>query len=138
MHKLNMSERLQQLTKKAIAPLSGFLVASIVIDKNGNEYKGVNIEYEVPTNSICAERNALLTAFTNGVRMGEILEVHIIAYDTNNPNEDFVVTPCGACRQAINEASNKAANVFMYNLKGDVKSMSISDLLPASFDGVGK
>lgn len=138
MHTLTMSERLTQLTKKASAKDSGFLVASIVIDKDGNEYKGVNIEYEVPTNSICAERNAISTAITNGVRFGEIAEVHVIAYNTNVTNEDYFVPPCGACRQAIFEVSNGEAKVFLYNLKGESKETTIRDLLPLAFEGVDK
>ncbi len=138
MHKLTMTERLKFLTKKAIAEQSGFLVSSIVIDKNDNEYLGVNIEYEVPTNSICAERNALTTSFTNGVKMGDIKEVHVYAYNTHKPDEDFIVSPCGACRQAILEASKGEAKVFMYNGKGEVKEMTISELVPFAFTGVEK
>ncbi len=138
MHKLTMFERLVFLTKKAIAPNSGFLVASIVIDKDGNEYSGINVEYEVPVNALCAERNAITTAFTNGVRMGEIKEVHVVAVNTNVDDKDYTVTPCGACRQAILEASNSEANVFMYNLKGEVTQMTINELLPGGFTGVDK
>ncbi len=136
MHELTMLERLQFLTKKAIADKSGFLVASIVIDKEGKEYKGVNIEYEIPTNSLCAERNALLSSFTNGVRMGEIKEVHVYAYNTHKHSSSYIVTPCGACRQAILEASRGEAKVFMYNDDGEVKETPIRELLPSAFDGV--
>ncbi len=138
MHTLTMKERLQHLTRKAVADISGFLVSSIVITKDGQEFTGVNVEYEVPTNSICAERNAISTAFTNGVRMGDIKEVHVYAYNTHNPSEEYIVPPCGVCRQAILEASKGEAKVFMYNAKGDVKEMTIAELLPFSFNGVEK
>ncbi len=139
MHTLTIHEKLIFLTKKAVADKSGFLVASIIIDKNGMEHHGVNVEYEIPTNSICAERNALSNAFTNGVKMGEIKEVHIIAHNTHKPDdEDYIITPCGACRQAIFEASNGEAKVFMYNKKGEVRELNINELLPGAFSGVDK
>ncbi len=138
MYKLKMFERLIFLAKKAVADKSHFLVASIVIDKEGNEYSGINVEYEIPTNSICAERNAISTAFSNGVRMGDIKEVHVLAINMNKQDENYIVTPCGACRQAILEASNQEAKVFMYNTKGEVKETAISDLLPGAFAGVEK
>ncbi len=136
MHKLTMLERLMFLTKKAEASISGFYVSSIIIDKEGNEYEGVNVEYEVPTNSICAERNAITTAITNGMRIGDLSEVHVYARNSHAQDELYIVSPCGACRQAILEASKGGAKVFMYNEKGDVKEMTISELLPFSFDGV--
>ncbi len=138
MHTLTTLERLQFLTKKAIAPMSGFLVSSIVVDKDGKEYTGINVEYEIPTNSICAERNAISTAFTNGVRMGDIKEVHVYAYNTHTKDKSLMVTPCGACRQAILEASNCQAKVFMYNGNGDVEETTISELMPKAFKGVEK
>ncbi len=138
MHTLTMLERLQHLTRKAVAPISGFLVSSIVIDKDGREFTGVNVEYEIPTNSICAERNALSTAFTNGVKMGDIREVHVYAKNTHKDEASFIVTPCGACRQAILEASTCEGKVFMYNDNGDVEEQTISELLPCAFKGVEK
>ncbi len=138
MYKLKMYEKLIQLTKKSLAKNSNFLVASIVIDKNGIEYNGVNVEYEIPTISLCAERNALTNSFTSGVRMGDIKEIHIISSNRNNLDKNYFVTPCGSCRQAIYEASNGTAKVFMYNLKGESKEISIKELLPLAFSGVKK
>ncbi len=138
MYKLTMKERLHFLTKKAIADISGFRVASIIIDKNGNEFEGINVEYEVPTNSLCAERNAITTAFTTGVKMGDIREVHVYAQNSNLPESIFKVSPCGACRQAILEASKGEAKVFMYDANGDIEETTIRDLLPFAFEGVEK
>lgn len=138
MHKLTLFEKLNHLTRKSISPLSNFAVSSIVIDANGNEYNGVNIEYEIPTNSICAERNAIINALTNGAKMGEIAEVHILAMNKNNPEKVFTITPCGVCRQAILEASNCEAKVFMYNQNGEVTIKTIRELLPDAFEGVDK
>lgn len=138
MHKLTMVERLTFLTKKAVAHKSNFLVASIIVDKDGVEHQGVNIEYEIPTNSLCAERNAITTAFTSGVRLGDIREVHVLAKNLNIDQPDLIVTPCGACRQAILEASAGKAVVHMYSLNGEVDTKTIEQLLPGAFHGVDR
>ncbi len=136
MHELTMLEKLIFLTKKAEAEISGFYVSSIVIDEKGNEHQGVNVEYEVPTNSLCAERNAITTAITNGMRIGELKEVHVFARNSHKVDPSFMVSPCGACRQAILEASKGEAKVIMYNENGETREMSIKELVPFSFDGV--
>ena len=130
-----MFEKLNKLLNSSQAKYSDFFVASIILDKNNNEYKGVNIEYDVPTNSICAERNAIANAFTNGMKFGELKEVHILGKKTKKPNKDLFVFPCGVCRQAIIEASASNAMVFIYDLNGNVKSYKINDLVPHAFTG---
>lgn len=129
-----MLEKLKELIKNSEAKNSNFKVASIIKDINGNEWEGVNIEYLIPTNSICAERNAISTAISKGMKMGELREVHIYA-ESNNFNEEMFTPPCGLCRQAILEASNGNSKVIMYNSKGKIKETNISALLPEPFDG---
>ena len=130
-----MFEELKILINKAQAKYSDFYVSSIIVDKENNKYKGVNIEYDVPTNSICAERNALAHAFTEGMQFGDLKEVHILAKSNKKPNNDMFVSPCGICRQAILEASDCESTVFLYNLNGEVKTYSILELLPKAFTG---
>lgn len=130
-----MLERLKELLNKTYVPSSNFKVASIIIDNNGNEHEGVNLEYAIPTNSICAERNAISTAITNGMKFGDLKEVHVYAESMNNFDPELFTPPCGACRQAILEASNGNAKVFLYNSKGEVKESTIKDLLPLAFTG---
>ncbi len=136
MHKLTIHERLVFLLKKASADQSKFLVSSIIVTKDGQEHNGVNVEYEIPTNSLCAERNAITTAVTTGMKLGDVAEVHIIARNLNKEDEESFTPPCGACRQAIFEASNGEAKVFLYNFKGDVKEFTITELIPEAFTGV--
>lgn len=130
-----MLKKLKELLLTAYAPNSQFKVASIIIDKNGNETHGVNLEYVIPTNSICAERNAISSAITNGFKMGELKEVHIYAESTNAFDPELFTSPCGACRQAILEASRGEARVFLYNSKNEIREYSIRELLPHGFTG---
>jgi cytidine deaminase len=62
-----MFEKLQKLLKNSYSPYSNFKVAAIIKTKNGKEYKGVNIESAAFSNTICAERNAIFNAITEGV-----------------------------------------------------------------------
>ncbi|BDU67798.1 MAG: cytidine deaminase [Candidatus Tyloplasma litorale] len=138
MHKLTIFEKLTKLIKNSEASSSNFLVSSIVIDKNKKEYQGVNVEYQIPTNGICAERNAISTAITNSMKIGDLEEVHVFARNLNNINENSFTPPCGVCRQVIYEVSNGKAKVFLYNSKGEVKKYLIQELLPMAFEGVEK
>ena len=75
-------------------------------------------------------RSALFSAYSNGYRKDDILELVVIA-NTNKP-----VSPCGACRQVIVELMNPDAIITMTNLKWDIKTVKVSELLPFGFDEV--
>jgi len=80
---------------------------------------------------MCAERTAIFSAITNGVRRGDIAEVHILARNAEKLlTEAF---PCGACRQVIAEQSNNEAKVYVYRSESDVSEHKIADLLPHAF-----
>ena len=48
---------------------------------------------------------------------------------------DTPISPCGACRQVMAELLNSDTPVYLTNLKGDVKKMTVKELLPYSFSG---
>ena len=130
---MNYKDRLLNLLDKSYAPYSKFNVASIVVDVNGNEYEGVNVENATFGATQCAERNAINTAVTQGMKRGELKEVHIIA--RNNAGELIDASPCGICRQVILEQSEGNAIVYLYDETGLVKEQKIKDLLPDAFTG---
>ena len=121
-----------ELAKKAydtaFAKYSKFQVGAVVVLNNGEYIIGSNVENASYGLCNCAERSALFSAYSNGYRKDDILELVVIA-NTNQP-----VSPCGACRQVIVELMNADAIVTMTNLKGDIKTVKVSDLLPFSFD----
>jgi len=122
---------LEILLDKASAPYSGFSVASIVVTKEGAVFKGVNVESVAYPTTICAERNAMFSAVTNGVKRGDITEVHILA---RNIGKKLVAAfPCGSCRQVIAEQSNNEAKVYVYTSPTEVSEHSIAELLPHAF-----
>lgn len=131
-----MIDKLIKLLDNSISEKSKFKVAAIIVDTNGTEYNGVNVEYQIPTNSSCAERTAILSAIANGLKLGEVKEVHILASKHDGSEPERFTPPCGLCRQAILEASKGEAQVYLYNLNKEVKQYSITELLPEAFTGV--
>jgi cytidine deaminase len=130
---MNYFTQLNTLLDSSSAPYSGFNVAAIVITRDGQMYKGVNVESAAYPTTICAERNAIHTAVTEGSQTGDIKEVHILA---RNAKKTLVKTyPCGSCRQVIAEQSGNDAIVYSYTSATEVEQHTIAELLPFAFLG---
>ena len=110
---------------KAYVPYSKFKVGAALLTEDGKLYHGCNVENAAYSMCNCAERTALFSAYANGDRDFKILAV--IA-DTDGP-----VSPCGACRQAISELCRKDMKVVLTNLAGDIKEITVEELLPGAF-----
>lgn len=120
-------ELVKKAYENAYAVYSNFKVGAVLVLKNGEYIIGANVENASYGLSNCAERTALFTAYANGYRKDDILELVVIG------NTDQPVSPCGACRQVICELMNADAIITMTNLKGDIKSVKVEDLLPFAF-----
>ena len=114
--------------ENAYVPYSKFKVGAALLLKDGTIIRGCNVENASYGLCNCAERTALFTAYAKGYRKDDIVAMSIAA-DTLGP-----VSPCGSCRQVMSELLNKNTPVYLTNLKGDVKEMSVEELLPYSFD----
>ncbi len=109
--------------RNAYAPYSRFKVGAAVLTKEGKIFTGCNVENASYGLSMCAERVAIFKAVSEGYK--DFIAIAVVA-DTDDP-----VKPCGACRQVMAEFGN--FDVIMANLKGDVKIMKVSELLPEAF-----
>jgi len=119
-------DKLKRLLKNSYAPFSKFNVASAVEGGSGNIYYGVNVENISFSLTICAERNAIFHAISEGEKT--IIKVFILS-TAKSP-----ITPCGACRQVISEFS-KDAKIIMFSNDGvNYEEKSIKKLLPDRFD----
>jgi len=130
---MNYFNQLETLLDFASAPYSGFNVAAIVVTTDNKTYKGVNVESAAYPTTNCAERNALQTAVTEGAKIGDIKEVHILA--RNAENRLVQAYPCGSCRQVIAEQSANNAMVYCYASETEIAAHSIAELLPHAFLG---
>lgn len=111
---------------RAYVPYSKFPVAAILVDDNDNEYYGINVENASYPLSLCAERNAITTAVTNGMKKIKYI------YVTGNTTEP--ISPCGACRQVISEFATDDTRIYLGNCNNEkYKELTIQELLPYRF-----
>lgn len=125
-------EQKYELVKKAYdnsyAKYSHFQVGALLIMKDGSYVLGTNVENVSYGLSNCAERTALFSAYAQGYRKDDILELVIMGKSEN------LIYPCGACRQVIIELMNKDALVTMVNLNKKYQTLTVKDLLPYAFE----
>lgn len=122
---LNYIDEANFLLEKAYVPYSKFPVAALLIDNNGKIHKGVNVENASFGLTLCAERNAITTAVTEGMKKIKLL---VITGNTPEP-----ISPCGACRQVIREFSDKDTVIILTNRNRKYRIISLEELLPYSF-----
>ena len=127
-----MKKILEAATKareNAYVPYSHFKVGAALLLKDGSIITGCNVENASYGLCNCAERTALFTAYASGIKKDDIVAMSICG-DTEGP-----ISPCGACRQVMSELLAGYTPVYLTNLKGDVKEMTVAELLPYSFSG---
>ena len=122
-----MKEKLIKLLDNSYSPYSNYKVASIVINKDNKEYSGVNVENISYGATICAERNAITSAITDGYKKGDFKELHLMC-------QDDLSVPCFICRQVISELFDKETKIYSYNKKGDIKTYTVDELCPLPFE----
>ncbi|MGM0508010.1 MAG: cytidine deaminase [Fusobacteriota bacterium] len=122
---LELIDKTIKIRERAYAEYSNFKVGALIISDKDKEYSGVNVENQSYGLSMCAERNAIFSGITNGMKKIKLI---VVVGDTKEP-----ITPCGACRQVMSEFSDKDTKVIMSNLKKEYKIVSMKDLLPFAF-----
>ena len=116
--------------KFAYVPYSHFPVDSALHSKNGQVFRGCNIENASYTPTICAERTALFKAVSEGVR--EFDAIAIVGSKVGETNT-LVTGPCGVCRQALYEFGGPELTVIMARSEDDYIVTTLGDLLPYGF-----
>lgn len=109
----------------AYCPYSKFAVGAAVLGASGEIYGGCNVENAAYSVTNCAERTAIYNAVSAGEE--DILALAVVT-ESSPP-----ATPCGACRQVV--AEFRIPHILIANLAGEVKEMTLSELLPDAFSG---
>lgn len=131
-----LMEKAVEARKKAYAPYSKFNVGAAFLLENGEIVLGNNQENAAYPSGMCAERVGVWKVGSEfpGVK---IKTLAITAAST----ESLVsrpVGPCGACRQTLSEYEINQKEpieiLFMGEVGEIVKTKSLLDLLPFSFD----
>lgn len=112
--------------KNSYAPYSGFHVGAALACKDGRVFYGANIENASYGATNCAERSAVFSAYSNGIRKDDIEALAIVADGAT------VATPCGICRQVLSELLKSDTPIYMSNGKETVVSC-MKELLPSAF-----
>lgn len=114
----------KEVRKNAYVPYSNFAVGAALLAEDGTIFRGCNIENSSYGLTICAERNAIFNAVSQGYR-----KFKAMAVVCNSPGP---CSPCGACRQVIAEFGGDI-QLILANLAGEIKEVTASDLLPGFF-----
>ena len=112
----------------AYTPYSSHAVGAALLSKDGQLFKGCNIENASYTPTNCAERTAIFKAVSEGVRDFDSIAVVGGMKDLKNLP---VCAPCGVCRQVLNEFANaKDFTVVLAEVDGvdDLASITEKDV----------
>ncbi|XP_062329958.1 cytidine deaminase b [Osmerus eperlanus] len=109
----------------AYCPYSSFRVGAALLTPDGSVFTGCNVENSCHNLGVCAERNAISKAVSEGYRSFKAIA---IASDL----QDQFISPCGGCRQFMREFGTDW-EVYMSKPDGSYLEMRVRDLLPLSF-----
>ncbi len=116
--------RARDVRERAYAPYSNYRVGAAVLTPLGKIYTGCNVENASYGLTVCAERNAIFKAISEGER--EFVAVAVVTANGGSP--------CGACRQVLYEFMDPAAPVVLSDDDlSQVQSMTVGELLPNGF-----
>jgi cytidine deaminase len=119
-------EAAREAATRAYVPYSGFPVGAAVLVEGGEVVTGCNVENASYGLTVCAERTAVFTAAVAGHRT-------VLAVAVTAPRV-ATVTPCGACRQVLNEFKprDRDLTVILEGADGP-ELVPLGELLPRAF-----
>ena len=128
----------KQLIEKAIAvlpnsyaPYSNYKVAAAALFDSGKVYTGVNVESASLGATICAERNAIFHAVTEGE--GRLIAIAIVGGPGGDITGEYCV-PCGICRQVMRDFADKDSMVIICaKSPDDYIERTLEEMLPLSY-----
>ncbi|KXT76630.1 cytidine deaminase [Streptococcus sp. DD12] len=109
----------------AYVPYSNFPVGASLLTKDGQVYRGCNIENASFGLTNCAERTAIFNAVAQGKR--EFAQLVIFG------NTDQPIAPCGACRQVMSEFMSSDTPVVLVGRDENERHTTVGQLLPYAF-----
>ena len=119
----------RQVRDKAHCPYSGFSVGAALIDEHGNVHVGCNVENAAYSNVSCAEAGAISAMVSSG---GKRI-VKIAVAGGSKGEKSRACTPCGGCRQRIDEFADEDTQIIVKDDDETWHSYTVAELLPSSF-----
>uniref|UniRef100_A0A3B4FJH3 Cytidine deaminase n=1 Tax=Pundamilia nyererei TaxID=303518 RepID=A0A3B4FJH3_9CICH len=126
---LHTVAKLIQLSHEAkeqtYCPYSKFRVGAALLTLDNSVHTGCNVENACYNLGMCAERNVIAKAVSEGHRRFKAIA---IASDMS----DQFISPCGGCRQFMREFGSNW-DVYLSKPDGSYMKMTVEELLPVSF-----
>ena len=118
----------------AYAPYSNFHVGAALLFADGTVVTGANVENAIYGLTLCAETVAVGKALSETWR-GRLEAVAVIGGKAGAVGAGDPVTPCGRCRQMLNEVAALGDSDPVVWCVGEtqVLELRLSDLLPRAF-----
>lgn len=125
----------RKVTENAYAPYSNFQVGAVAKLTNGKMVSGSNQENASFPAGLCAERVLLASASTLFPKIP--IQTMAISYKSENVKSDHPISPCGICRQTLQEYEERVNHPMQLILGGMTGPVYIIDsasrLLPLAF-----
>lgn len=125
----------REVTSQAYAPYSNFQVGAVARMANGEIVKGSNQENASFPVGLCAER--VLLASISSLYPRIPINTIAISYKSENHKSDHPISPCGICRQALQEFEQRVdqpVELILGGLTGPVYVIDTArSLLPLAF-----
>lgn len=118
--------RAREVAQRAYVPYSNFPVGAAALAADGSIFTGANVENASYGLTICAERSAVTALASAGYR-------DIVAIAVSAPRVP-ITTPCGACRQVLNEFRPESDDmIVILDDRESGRSVRLGELLPMAF-----
>ena len=121
---LKLLEHSHKAKENAYSPYSSFKIGATILTKDGKMIDGCNVENAAYGSTMCAERTAIFKAVSMGYKPGDFEAIAIASSGDN-------FSPCGSCRQVINEFGEDIDLIFEWD--GEVVVESLKGILPYNF-----
>ncbi|HZH36557.1 MAG TPA: cytidine deaminase [Flavisolibacter sp.] len=125
----------REVTSNAYAPYSNFQVGAVAKMANGEIIAGSNQENASFPVGLCAER--VLLASISSIYPRIPIEKIAVSYKSEHQKSDHPISPCGICRQSLQEFEsrvNHPVQLILGGMEGPVYVIdSASRLLPLAF-----
>ncbi len=132
MNNKELIEKALEARKLSYSPYSGFSVGAALLCDDGSVFTGCNIENSAFSPTVCAERTAFFKAVSEGKK--SFVKIAVVGGKSDIETPENYCSPCGVCRQVMKEFCSSDFEIIMAKNADDYRIMTLSDLLPESFD----
>jgi len=119
--------------ERAYAPYSKFKVGAALLTREGNIYRGCNIENAAYSPGNCAERTAIFKAVSQGET--DFTGIAIVGNAKGvNRGAGEICSPCGVCRQVMAEFCDPEEFKIILGIDTDnYEEYTLGELFPLGF-----